>query len=140
MYCMTEQFEFNHFFKTRGLPNLAKYSDCIAKEFKLPDLIDNFNQIGNKFIVFNDTTTRNAFGMHQSEVHIFRDALFRKRINLEPIMYGNKLSTMEVENDQLKLENAELKKQVKKLNSRVQHMIRMLDEEEARIAAKPKYF
>ena len=70
--------EFKLFFETRGLPDLVKYSDCIAKEFKLSDLVDNFNQIGNKFVVFKDTTTRNEFGMHQSEVHKFRDALFRK--------------------------------------------------------------
>ena len=82
---MTE--EFNHFFKTRGLPNLVKYSDRIAQEFKLSDLIDNFAYIGDKFIVFSCTTTRNEFDMHSFEVHIFRDALFRKRLKLEPIMY-----------------------------------------------------
>ena len=128
---MSEEFKFNHFFKTRGLPNLMKYSGCIAKEFKLSDLVDNFNYIGGKFIVFNDTTG-NEFGMHQSEVHILRDALFRKRLNLEPIMYGYKLSTLEVENKQVKSENTELKKQVKKQNYRIQHLIQMLKEEEAK--------
>ena len=106
----------------------------------MSDLVDNFNQIGNKFVVFNDATTTNEFGMHQSEVHTFRDALFRKRLNLKPIMYGAQLSitdilkntgTVEIENDK---ENAELKKQLKRLNYRVQHLIKMLHDEEAKNA------